>query len=501
MSAAVGAIAFVTPPPLDLAPPAPAYEDVDPWALRDGALTDAKLLAAAADHNGPVWRALFAKWARRRGNGFALHTPSAVAPGRSLRDALFDMLAVYDVYEARTFNGAFDTTLGVPSSLPSPDDVSIMIHYDTAGARPMRMRLFNSVRLGATPVRVTVRVDTAGHTTDTVAWDVRAGQVLAAADTERPPHWLMIDWIDEQPRLRGSRELAALGVSFRVYAHYARPQRGSSLGEIERALALYAGRQYARAIPVAAGVRTGGAVSAENLVVALANCASDGADPTRVLHARVTALFDTAAGTMRFDHAACAMLGPGTAPAALYLAGNDQWARSQSPVLCSPLEGATPLGLPPNTGPAAPEPVHRMRFGHEARLVRQTPLPLTLQDRRAYVAPAPLRPLLGRRRAAWLELHLSELNPDAARLERMATAHLVVGDFDRVLWNIDTVCVELVLGWRAGTAGPYSFRTVPVRFQLAHDDSGTYAYAGLPDTTKCQRHMMPHAVHIVPTGY
>lgn len=490
---------FVTPLPTDLAPAAPA--DIDPWALRDGTAGDAKLLAAAADPDAAVWRALFAQWARRRGGGAALHTPTWVPSGRSARDALFDMLAIYDVYEARMRDGFFDTTLAVPSALPVPTDITVVLHYDIAGDRAMRLRVLNGARLGATPVRISVRVDRTGIDGETEAWDVRAGVVQPAGD-DKPAHWLFIDWTDDQPRLRGSAALAALGHSFRVYAHYARPQRGRTLDDVERSLRLYAGMQYARAIPIPIGTQRG-AVARENLLMALANCESHGADPTTILRARVTALFDTVAGTMRFDDAGCVLRGPATAPVALYLAGNDQWSRSHSPVLCSPLPAAAPLELAPNTGPAAPEATQRMRFGYEGRAVRRPPVPLTLADSRAYVAPAPLRPTLERRRAAWLELHLSELHPDAERMEQRASAYLMVGDFGRVLRaaRIDAVYVELVLGWRAGTAGPYSFRTVPVRFQLAHDDAGTYAYAGLPDTVNHERHMMPFAVHMVLPGY
>lgn len=492
---------FVAPLPTDLAPPAPTSVDVTPWSLRDGTVGDAKLMAAAADSDSTVWRSLFAEWARRRGGGAALHTPTWVPAGRSARDALFDMLAIYDVYEARMRDGYFDTMLAVPSAIPSATDITIVLHYDIGGDRAMRLRVIGGARLGSTAVRISVRVDRTGVDGEIEAWDVRGDSVRPAGD-DKPAHWLFIDWTDEQPRLRGSTTLAALGHSFRMYAHYARPQRGRTLDDVELSLRLCAGTQYARAIPIPIGTQRG-AVDRENLLVALANCESHGANPATIVRARVTALFDTVAGTMRFDDAGCTLHGPATAPVALYLAGNDQWSRSHSPVVCSPLPGATPLELAPNTGAAVPESTQRMRFGHEARVVRRMPVPLTLTDRRAYVAPAPLRPTLGRRRAAWLELHLSELHPDAERMEQRASAYLMVGDFDRVLRaaRIDAVYVELVLGWRAGTNGPYNFRTVPVRFQLAHDDAGTYAYAGLPDTVNYERSMMPFAVHIVPSGY
>lgn len=491
--------AFSLAPPTDAILPAPVPA-IDPWTLRDGRV-DAETRKAALNPDAPIWRQLFSQWAAKRGRGKLLYTPQFVAPDRTAKDALFDLLRIYDVYGARIVGNQHGLTLEAPSAVPADNDVSLVLNYDPYNKYAARLTLHNGHLLQGTTIRVEVVQLHDQPSTAVDVWEIRDGHVEKPGTVR--DNWIVVVWgEDGTPILHASASVAALGRAFRVYAISTQLHPGTTLSDVEATLDIVHGGAYSRSIPMPYAVLPG-TPSIDSQLYKFVRCSNEGASEVRRLRGRVTVFFDLAAGTLEFDDAGCFLHGPASAPAALFLDGNEQWSRAHSPVLCSPAE-TQPDETVIAPGATPPESAARQRFGHVGRMPRRPATPLVLTEKRAYITPGPLRHRLRMgQRATWLQLQLSELHPDAARMENNATAHLIVGDFDRALRaaRIDAVHIELVLAWRAGPTQPLNFRSLPLRFQLVHAEAATYAYCGLPDVIGGLRSSMPYAAHLVPTGY
>ena len=474
--------ATVVAPHIDLpAPPvAPASKSVppaalgtvDPWALRDGLVSDRTLAPAAVDPRHPLWTQLFHQWAARRGPD-ACDVPQAVPRGRSPRDALFDMLSLLDVWRTAPLR------VDRPSVLPYEDDVSLMVVRSPAGAYTVELPApaAAAARLrqcGVDMLHVCVVDEAAAPHTFTI--DAATGAVADSGDIVPDERFVLcIDFATEDADgnqldescfgFDGSAALAAARCAFRLYVVH----EGSSPANC----ASWARRLVPTRDAAATRVADGSIVSQ----LRFGQPASMWPEHTDVVRADIAVEFTLDAGTMRFAPEASLLRAPGAAPVALFFYPNEQWSREQALQLCA-------TAVPPTSRPylrygkAPPAAADRQRFGH-VRAPRSPPVPVTLHDPAAYFVPLELRDKLLPAHPAWLGLALDTLHPNPARV-RAGAATLHVLDPQRVLRDVHTVVVHLRLRWRLRADTPFADRHTELRFQLVHAPEGTYAYAGAP---------------------
>jgi len=517
----IGATVAVLPHP-DVMPAASVYAkappltdaDVpDPWALRDGLVASTEQAEALGDAWHPLWARLFERWAARRAR-YGHHTiaattcvPTAVPRGRTPRDALYDLLSIYDVWSV---GGDRMLRLHTPSAIPSAHDIVLAVQRHDAGADIALPRAqADLAQLAERGVGVFyVVVQTLGDGGAVITHDAYSINTVACTidnATTVDTHVLYVRWFagsdyaDSRPDVWGTPEMAATRCTFRVYgsaADGAVPVHGPPI-EVDSAFESCA--MFRRLVPTTDMSRPQRPpLVRDNQQLLLAMTHTDGIDATAMMEAVITAQFTLSTGAMTFDTGAQWLRGPGNAPAAFFLYENDQWSRRQAPVVCTEPQAAPPAIDDTLVAPLPPPSSQRQRFGHTLVATSGQPVPLSLGDERNYFVPLPMRTLYTRR-PAWIGLHIDGLHPHPVLVEQTAHASMSVLDPDQVLRRsgVQAILVLFRLQWRPTETAPFSTHHLPLRFQLVHADGRVYAYAGLPEVAGVERQAMPRVVRRV----
>lgn len=518
----IGAIVAAPPPHPDILPPrqpaAKPSAPVDPWALRT-----ADELAATANPWHPLWTQLFHEWAAqrarngRRTTAAAVCVPTAVPHSRTPRDALFDLLSVYDVWR---LDADQYMRLAVPSALPSPRDISINVVLigDGSVAHDVELVLPRAgvdlallAAQGIDQFRVVVQLVDAGRIVVRERFDIdtASGTVErvpdADADDAGPDAILYARWFQgaeyasPEPAVWGSPDLAAARCAFRVYGSTIDdvvPTR-PAVGAVDVEPLIAPRYMFGRVIPVTDTRRPQPPpLVARNQQLTLATVTHGGTSSAGTMEATLVAQFTLSTNSMQFDVAASSLRGPGSAPAAFFVYENEQWTRQQAPVVCTETQPRPALPAAPLDAPLPPASSQRQRFGHvHGAAPPAQPVPVSLADERNYFEPVPMR---GRyaRRPAWLGFWVDNLHPHATFVEETSRVSMAILDPDGVLRDsrVHSVRVRLCLQWRATPATPFATVELPLLFQLAYGERATYAYAGMPDVCERARRLMPCVV-------